>query len=398
MFESKAIDLPKILVMGVGGGGGNAVNRMIESGVEGVEYVTINTDKQAIYRSMAAVKPIIGEKLTHGYGAGGNPEVGKKAAEESEDEIAEIVKDADMVFITAGMGGGTGTGAAPVVAEIAKDSGALVIAIVTKPFSFEGKQRQQYAMAGIANLKNVVDALIVVPNDKLAALVDKQTPMKNAFEMADDILRQACKGISEIINGYGEINVDFADARAVFSEKGFAHMGIGYAEGENAALEAAKRAVESPLLETKITGATEILVNITSNEKFTLYDCMEATQYIVSVAGEDANMYFGQVIDNEMGDAVKITIIATGFDDFKSGPRVDFAREQKAPVRPVTSTATTTAAAQQGTAATQQNAAAAPQQKTQVKGPWETVEVQNARRQPESGSSTRQLPSFMRKG
>lgn len=207
MFESKAIELPKIVVVGVGGGGGNAVNRMIESGVEGVDYVTINTDKQAVYRSMAPIKPVIGEKLTHGYGAGGNPEVGKKAAEESEDEIAEIVKDADMVFITAGMGGGTGTGAAPVVAEIARDNGALVVAIVTKPFTFEGKKRQQYATAGIANLKNVVDALIVVPNDKLASLVDKQTSLGNAFEMADDILRQACKGISEIINGYGVINV-----------------------------------------------------------------------------------------------------------------------------------------------------------------------------------------------
>lgn len=381
MFESKAIELPKIVVVGVGGGGGNAVNRMIESGVEGVDYVTINTDKQAVYRSMAPIKPVIGEKLTHGYGAGGNPEVGKKAAEESEDEIAEIVKDADMVFITAGMGGGTGTGAAPVVAEIARDNGALVVAIVTKPFTFEGKKRQQYAAAGIANLKNVVDALIVVPNDKLASLVDKQTSLGNAFEMADDILRQACKGISEIINGYGVINVDFADARAVFSEKGFAHMGIGFAEGDGAAIEAAKRAVESPLLETKITGATELLVNITSNEKFTLSDCMEATEYIVSVAGEDANMYFGHVVDNEIGDAVKITIIATGFDDFKTGPRIDLSKDQKSNPRTV--------------AGTQQSAQ--PSARPQVRGPWETMDVQSAKRQPETGS-TRQLPSFMRKG
>lgn len=376
MADNNIIDLPKIMVIGVGGGGGNAVNRMIASGIDGVEFVTINTDKQATYRSLAATKPIIGEKLTHGYGAGGNPEVGKKSAEESEDEIADLVKDADMVFITAGMGGGTGTGAAPVVAEIAKDNGALVVAIVTKPFTMEGKKRQQYAAEGINNLKDVVDALIVVPNDKLAALVDKNTSLLNAFEMADDILRQACKGISEIISGYGVINVDFADARSVFSEKGFAHMGIGVASGENAALEAAKRAVESPLLETKISGATELLVNITSNENFTLCDCMEATNYIVGAAGDDANMYFGQVIDPTMEDSVKITVIATGFDDDRP-TKVDFsntAMRQNPMARP-----------------------AAP--KTQVRGAWETVDVQNVVKKSsdanDSGSKT--LPSFMRK-
>ncbi len=374
MADNNIIDIPKIMVIGVGGGGGNAVNRMISSGIEGVEFVTINTDKQATYRSLAATKPIIGEKLTHGYGAGGNPEVGKKSAEESEDEIAEIVKDADMVFVTAGMGGGTGTGAAPIVAEIAKDNGALVVAIVTKPFTMEGKKRQQYATEGINNLKNVVDALIVVPNDKLAGLVDKNTSLMNAFEMADDVLRQACKGISEIINGYGVINVDFADARSVFSEKGFAHMGIGVASGENAALEAAKRAVESPLLETKISGATELLVNITTNSNFTLFDCMEATNYIVSAAGEDANMYFGQVIDESLDDTVKITVIATGFDDDKNN-KVDFSNT----VRPQSS-----------------QKSAAP--KAQVRGAWETVDVQNVvKKNSDADSNGKTLPGFMRK-
>lgn len=372
MADNNIIELPKIMVIGVGGGGGNAVNRMIASGIEGVEFVTVNTDKQATYRSLAPNKPIIGEKLTHGYGAGGNPEVGKKSAEESEDEIAEIVKDADMVFITAGMGGGTGTGAAPVVAEIAKDNGALVVAIVTKPFTMEGKKRAQYALEGINNLKEVVDALIVVPNDKLAALVDKNTSLVNAFEMADDILRQATKGISEIINGFGVINVDFADARSVFSEKGFAHMGIGEASGENAALEAAKRAVESPLLETKITGATELLVNITSSESFTLFDCMEATNYIVSAAGEDANMYFGQVIDTSLdADTVKITVIATGFDDDKP-TKVDFSNST--PKSSIPSTPKTSAP---------------------VRGAWETVDVQNTKKATDNNDKT--LPSFMRK-
>ncbi len=372
MADNNIIELPKIMVIGVGGGGGNAVNRMIASGIEGVEFVTVNTDKQATYRSLAPNKPIIGEKLTHGYGAGGNPEVGKKSAEESEDEIAEIVKDADMVFITAGMGGGTGTGAAPVVAEIAKDNGALVVAIVTKPFTMEGKKRAQYALEGINNLKEVVDALIVVPNDKLAALVDKNTSLVNAFEMADDILRQATKGISEIINGFGVINVDFADARSVFSEKGFAHMGIGEASGENAALEAAKRAVESPLLETKIAGATELLVNITSSESFTLFDCMEATNYIVSAAGEDANMYFGQVIDPSLdADTVKITVIATGFDDDKP-TKVDFSNST-----PKTSIPS------------------APKTAAPVRGAWETVDVQSTKKATDNNDKT--LPSFMRK-
>ncbi len=378
MADYNSIELPKIMVIGVGGGGGNAVNRMIASGIEGVEFVTINTDKQATYRSLAPSKPIIGEKLTHGYGAGGNPEVGRKSAE-SEDEIADLVKDADMVFITAGMGGGTGTGAAPVVAEIAKDNGALVVAIVTKPFTMEGKKRQQYALEGINNLKDVVDALIVVPNDKLAALVDKNTSLLNAFEMADDILRQATKGISEIISGFGVINVDFADARSVFSEKGFAHMGIGMASGENAALEAAKRAVESPLLETKISGATELLVNITSNENFTLCDCMEATNYIVGAAGEDANMYFGQVIDPTMEDSVKITVIATGFDDDRPA-KVDFS-----------------SASRQTVAQTARQAAPAP--KAQVRGAWETMDTQAAKK-PEAATDAngaKPLPSFMRK-
>ena len=371
MADNNIIELPKIMVIGVGGGGGNAVNRMIASGIEGVEFVTVNTDKQATYRSLAPNKPIIGEKLTHGYGAGGNPEVGRKSAEESEDEIADIVKDADMVFVTAGMGGGTGTGAAPVVAEIAKDNGALVVAIVTKPFTMEGKKRAQYAQEGINNLKEVVDALIVVPNDKLAALVDKNTSLVNAFEMADDILRQATKGISEIINGYGVINVDFADARSVFSEKGLAHMGIGEASGENAAVEAAKRAVESPLLETKIAGATELLVNITSDENFTLFDCMEATNYITAAAGEDANMYFGHVIDPELQDTVKITVIATGFDDDKPA-KVDFTKNNN-------QTHTTTATATP---------------KKPVLGAWETVDVQNVKK-PADNAADKTLPGFM---
>ncbi|MBE5817330.1 MAG: cell division protein FtsZ [Clostridiales bacterium] len=306
---------PNIVVVGVGGAGGNAVNRMIASEINQIGYITLNTDKQALYFSQAEEKLQIGEKLTSGFGCGGNPEVGRKAAEESADDIAEKLKSADMVFITAGMGGGTGTGAAPVVAKIAKDNGALVVAVVTRPFMWEGRKRAMYANEGIDNLKNVVDAIIVIPNDRLSLISDKNTPMLKAFDMADNILRQGCTGISDLITNVGLINVDFADIKTVFKDKGYAHMGIGYAEGEGSALEATKRAVESPLLETDIKGSTEVLINMTTGSNFTMNDCNECATYIYDLAGDSANVFFGHVFDDTIGDGVKVTVVATGFDN-----------------------------------------------------------------------------------
>ncbi len=303
-----------IKVVGCGGGGNNAVNRMVDAGLRGVEFISVNTDKQALGQSNAQVKIQIGEKLTKGLGAGAVPEVGRRAAEESREEIASALKGADLVFITAGMGGGTGTGAAPIVAEIARDLGTLTIAVVTKPFNFEGKQRMKNAEAGIEELKQHVDTLVVIPNDRLLQVVNKGTTMLEAFRIADDVLRQGIQGISDLIAVPAMINLDFADVKTVMESGGMAHMGIGVGSGENRLVEAAKNAVASPLLETNIEGARAVLINVTGGPDISIVDINEAANLIMDAADPDANIIFGAGIDETMGDEVRITVIATGFE------------------------------------------------------------------------------------
>lgn len=303
-----------IKVIGVGGGGNNAVNRMIASGLRGVEFLAVNTDAQALAQSSASVRIQIGEKLTKGLGAGANPEVGKKAAEENRDAIQAALKGADMVFITAGMGGGTGTGAAPVVAEVAKENGALTVGVVTKPFTFEGRRRMNYAERGIQELRDKVDTLITIPNDRLLQVVEKKTSIMDAFRMADDVLRQGVQGISDLIAVPGLINLDFADVRTIMLETGSALMGIGVGTGENRAVEAARGAISSPLLETAIDGAHGVLLNITGGSDLGLYEVNEAAEIIAEAADPDANFIFGAVIDDKLGDEVRVTVIATGFE------------------------------------------------------------------------------------
>ena len=303
-----------IKVVGCGGGGNNAVNRMIEAGLRGVEFISVNTDRQALGQSNSQVKIQIGEKLTKGLGAGAIPEVGRRAAEESREEIASALKGADLVFITAGMGGGTGTGAAPIVAEIARDLGTLTIAVVTKPFNFEGKQRMKNAEAGIDELKQHVDTLVVIPNDRLLQVVSKGTSMLEAFRIADDVLRQGIQGISDLIAVPAMINLDFADVKTVMESGGMAHMGIGVGSGENRLVEAAKNAISSPLLETNIDGARAVLINITGGEDISIVDINEAANLIMEAADPDANIIFGAGIDETMGEEVRITVIATGFE------------------------------------------------------------------------------------
>ena len=303
-----------IKVVGCGGGGNNAVNRMVDAGLRGVEFISVNTDRQALSQSNAQVKIQIGEKLTKGLGAGAIPEVGRRAAEESREEIAQALKGADLVFITAGMGGGTGTGAAPIVAEIARDLGTLTIAVVTKPFNFEGKQRMKNAEAGIAELKQHVDTLVVIPNDRLLQVVNKGTTMLEAFRIADDVLRQGIQGISDLIAVPAMINLDFADVKTVMESGGMAHMGIGIGSGENKLVEAAKNAIASPLLETNIDGARAVLINVTGGSDISIVDINEAANLIMEAADPDANIIFGAGIDETMGDDVRITVIATGFE------------------------------------------------------------------------------------
>lgn len=315
MYDSdvETNNLAKIKVIGVGGGGNNAVNRMIESGIQGVEFVCANTDAQALKFSKAGTKLQLGEKLTRGLGAGANPEVGKKAAEESRDQVEELLKGADMVFVTAGMGGGTGTGAAPIIAEVAKDVGALTVGVVTRPFSFEGRKRAKQAQFGIDNLKEKVDTLIVIPNDRLLEIVDKNTPMLDAFREADNVLRQGVQGISDLIAVPGLINLDFADVKTIMTEGGSALMAIGIASGENRAAEAAKKAISSPLLEKSIDGAKGVLMNITGGNNLSLYEVNEAADIVATAADEEVNMIFGSVIREEMEDEIVVTVIATGF-------------------------------------------------------------------------------------
>lgn len=314
-FDTNVDQLAVIKVIGVGGGGNNAVNRMIEHGVEGVEFIAVNTDAQALDLSEAEVKLQIGTKLTRGLGAGANPEVGKKAAEESREQIEEALRGADMVFVTAGMGGGTGTGAAPVIAQVAKDLGALTVGVVTRPFTFEGRKRQTSAIGGIGAMKESVDTLIVIPNDKLLEIVDKNTPMLEAFREADNVLRQGVQGISDLIAVPGLINLDFADVKTIMSNKGSALMGIGIATGENRAAEAAKKAISSPLLETSIDGAKGVLMNITGGSNLSLFEVQEAADIVATASDEDVNMIFGSVINDNLKDEIIVTVIATGFNE-----------------------------------------------------------------------------------
>lgn len=316
-FEQNENPLAVIKVIGVGGGGNNAVNRMIEHGVQGVEFIAVNTDAQALLTSQADIKLQIGDKLTRGLGAGANPEVGKKAAEESKEQIEETLQGADMVFVTAGMGGGTGTGAAPVIAQIARDLGALTVGVVTRPFSFEGRKRQSQALAGTATMKESVDTLIVIPNDRLLEIVDKNTPMLEAFREADNVLRQGVQGISDLIAVPGLINLDFADVKTIMSNKGSALMGIGIATGEKRAEEAAKKAISSPLLETSIAGAKGVLLNITGGSSLSLFEVQEAADIISSAAApdDDENIIFGAVINDNLKDEIVVTVIATDFSE-----------------------------------------------------------------------------------
>lgn len=314
-FDTNLDSLATIKVIGVGGGGNNAVNRMIEHGVQGVEFIAVNTDAQALNLSKAEIKMQIGGKLTRGLGAGANPEVGKKAAEESKEQIEEALKGADMVFVTAGMGGGTGTGAAPVIAQIARDLGALTVGVVTRPFTFEGRKRATQAAGGIGSMKEAVDTLIVIPNDRLLEIVDKSTPMLEAFREADNVLRQGVQGISDLIAVPGLINLDFADVKTIMSNKGSALMGIGVAAGENRAAEAAKKAISSPLLETSIDGAQGVLMNITGGSNLSLYEVQEAADIVATASDQEVNMIFGSVINDNLKDEIIVTVIATGFND-----------------------------------------------------------------------------------
>jgi cell division protein FtsZ len=313
-FDIDMDNFARIKVVGVGGGGNNAVNRMIDAGLRGVDFIAVNTDKQALFLSKANTKIQIGEKLTKGLGSGANPEIGEKAANESRDEIAMAIKDADMVFVTAGMGGGTGTGAVPIIAQIARELGILTVGVVTKPFMFEGRKRMQYAEKGVENLKSVVDTLVTIPNDRLLQIADKKTSMLEAFRIADDVLRQGVQGISDLIAVPGLINLDFADVKTIMLETGLAHMGIGKGSGENKAEEAAKQAISSPLLETSIEGAKGVLLNITGGPDLGLQEVNLAAELIQNSADPEANIIFGAVIDENLKDEMLITVIATGFD------------------------------------------------------------------------------------
>ena len=313
IMSNEAESSAKIIVIGVGGAGNNAVNRMVEEAIGGVEFVGVNTDKQALTLCKAPTVLQIGEKITKGLGAGAQPEVGQKAAEESIEEVKQIIEGADMVFVTCGMGGGTGTGAAPVIAAAAKEMGILTVGVVTKPFRFEAKTRMNNALAGIENLKKAVDTLIVIPNDKLLEIVDRRTTMPEALRKADEVLQQAVQGITDLINLPALINLDFADVQTVMTDKGIAHIGIGEARGDDKAMEAVQQAVSSPLLETTIKGATHVIINISGD--ISLMDANDAASYVQELTGEDANIIFGAMYDESVTDQATITVIATGLED-----------------------------------------------------------------------------------
>ena len=314
MLDSATNYLAVIKVIGIGGGGTNAVNRMINGGLQGVEFIAVNTDAQSLQTCDADLKIAIGEKMTRGLGAGAEPKIGMEAAEESKSEIEEAIRGADMVFVTAGKGGGTGTGAAPVVAKIAREQGALTVGVVTRPFSFEGRRRSTYAEEGIKRLKENVDALIVIPNDRLLQVAEKRTSLSDAFGMADDVLRKGVQGITDLITEPGLINLDFADIRTVMRDSGSALMGIGESSSESRAGEAARAAISSPLLEASIEGATGIILNITGGQDLGLFEASEAADIVQNAAHQDANIIFGAVIDESHGDRISVTVIATGFD------------------------------------------------------------------------------------
>lgn len=377
-FDTNMEELATIKVIGVGGGGNNAVNRMIEHGVEGVEFIAVNTDAQALNLSKAESKIQIGGKLTRGLGAGANPEVGKKAAEESKEQLEEVLKGADMVFVTAGMGGGTGTGAAPVIAQVAKDIGALTVGVVTRPFSFEGRRRSTQAVSGIDTLKGAVDTLIVIPNDRLLEIVDKNTPMLEAFREADNVLRQGVQGISDLIAKPGLINVDFADVKTIMFDKGSALMGIGIATGETRATEAAKKAISSPLLETSIDGAHGILMNITGGTNLSLYEVQEAADLVTSAADQEVNVIFGSVINENLNDEIVVTVIATGFDE--NAKKVDTRQKQQR----------TNIGQSQQTAAKDMNEAASTRESQQHSQPPQTQS------RPRQDEDELDIPTFLR--
>jgi len=325
-LEDAQANHANIKVVGIGGGGGNAVNRMIATGIEGVRFLAANTDCQALHGHRASIKVQLGAKLTKGLGAGGNPEVGRSAALEDTEKLVEALGGADMVFVTTGLGGGTGTGAAPIIANLAREMGALVVAVVTLPFAFEGRRRRIQAEEGLANLRDVVDTLITIPNDKLLHTVERGTPMGAAFMVADDVLRQAVQGISDLITVPGEINLDFADVKSVMSGMGMALMGTGVAEGEHRAVEAAQRAISSPLLEdASIHGARGVLINVTGDESMSLHEVSEAAKIVQEAADPDANIIFGTVIDSKFANSIKVTVIATGF--VQGGQRRSLVRE-----------------------------------------------------------------------
>jgi len=344
-LETGQESVVKIKVIGVGGGGNNVVNRMVRSGSRGVDFVAVNTDKQALNVSSATYKIQIGEKLTHGQGAGSDPEVGRKSAEESRAQIAKALEDTDMVFITAGMGGGTGTGGAPIVAEIAREAGILTVGVVTKPFGFEGRRRMQQAEKGIESLRDKVDSLVIIPNERLKHATDQKITFANAFEIADDVLKQAVQSISDLIRETGFINLDFADVSAVMKDAGLAHMGVGRAAGKNKAEEAAKMAISSPLLETSINGAHGVLINITGSADIGLEEVEQAASLVQAAVHPDANTIFGATFDETMDDEIRVTVIATGFDEKDANAdkmptlTAQPAAKPAAPAAPVTPTA-----------------------------------------------------------
>ncbi|MCL2547578.1 MAG: cell division protein FtsZ [Symbiobacteriaceae bacterium] len=322
-IQTEMEQFARIKVVGVGGGGSNAVDRMVASNLKGVEFIAINTDIQVLQHSLADHTLQIGIKLTRGLGAGGNPEIGLKAAEESRDEISRLLKGADMVFVTAGEGGGTGTGAAAVVAEVAKEMGALTIAVVTKPFIFEGRKRSEKAETGIAQLREKVDALITIPNDRLSSMIDKQTSILDAFKLVDDVLRQGVQGISDLITVPGVINLDFADVRSIMEDAGSAIMGIGYGQGEGRAVQAATSAIASQLLETPMSGARGVLFNVAGGVDLTLHEVQEAADIIMKEVAPDANIIWGTSIDDKLKEQIRITVVATGFDQRSPSPHFD---------------------------------------------------------------------------
>ena len=327
--EPMADTVVSLKVIGVGGAGNNVVNRMVISGTTGVDFIAVNTDKQALAKSAATYKIQIGEKLTHGQGAGANPEVGRKSAEENRNQISKALEDADMVFITAGMGGGTGTGGSPIVADVAREMGILTVGVVTKPFSFEGARRMRQAEAGIEELRTKVDSLVIIPNDRLKLATDQKITFANAFQIADDVLKQAVESISDLIKNTGFINLDFADVTSIMKDAGLAHMGVGRAAGKNKAEEAARMAISSPLLETSIDGAHGVLVNVTGSMDIGLEEVEVAAGLVQQAANPDANIIFGAAFDPEMEDEIRVTVIATGFDKGEEAPAAEEAAKEE---------------------------------------------------------------------